>query len=117
MRLTLLAVLCFSQPILAAQSSQNAEAFQATKQYTQQLMGDKESLGGKVVETMEVASYTYVKFKTGDKNLWLATSKLDVKKGDLVSFEGGQLMHKFHSKSLNRTFDEIYFVNDVTVRR
>ncbi len=117
MRLTLLAGLCLSQTLLAAQSSSNAEAFQATKQYTQQLMGENESVGGKVVEVKDVASYTYVQFKSGDKNLWLATSKIDVKKGDLVSFEGGQLMHKFHSKTLNRTFDEIYFVNDVTVRR
>ncbi len=117
MRFTLSLGLCLSSSLMAAQSSSNAEAFQATKQYTQQLIGDKESLGGKVVETMDAASYTYVQFKTGGKSLWLATSKLDVKKGDLVSFEGGQLMHKFHSKSLNRTFDEIYFVNDVTVKR
>ncbi len=117
MRRYLLAGLCLTEMAIAASSSKNAEAFEATKQYTQELTGEKERLSGRVVETLDVANYTYVQFKQGAKSSWMATNKIDVKKGDVVSFEGGQVMHNFHSKTLNRTFEAIYFVNDVTVKR
>ncbi|RZA15812.1 MAG: hypothetical protein EOP10_25710 [Proteobacteria bacterium] len=96
----------------------NMEGFQAARQYTGEAMGEKgESFSGKVTEVIDVQNYTYVQFAQGENKVWLATAKTPVKKGDVVSFADGQSMHKFHSKSLNRTFDEIYFVNSINVKR
>lgn len=95
----------------------NTQGFQAARELTGQAMGDKQGFGGKVTDVIEVPNYTYVELAHGKNKLWLATSKADVKKGDYVSFADGQAMHKFHSKTLNRTFDEIYFVNDIEVKR
>ncbi|HYX32060.1 MAG: hypothetical protein M3Q07_17815 [Pseudobdellovibrionaceae bacterium] len=101
---------------LSAQAAGNNEGFQATRELTGELLNDKESFGGKVVDTINVADYTYVQFTHGKEKLWLATSKTAVKKGDIVSFSDPQTMHKFHSKSLNRTFDQIYFVTTLNVK-
>lgn len=101
---------------LSLQAADNNEGFQATRQYTGELLNDKESFGGKVIDTIDVADYTYVQFAHGKEKLWLATSKTKVKKGDIVSFDDAQTMRKFHSKSLNRTFDQIYFVTSLNVK-
>ena len=47
--------------------------------------------------------------------MWVAVGKMNLKVGDLVSFSRGLPMKNFPSKSLNRTFDIIYFVSKVTV--
>jgi len=101
---------------LSLQAVDNNEGFQATRQLTGELLNDKESFGGKVVDAMDVADYTYVQFAHGKEKFWLATSKTKVKKGDSVSFSDPQTMQKFHSKSLNRTFDQIYFVTTLNVK-
>lgn len=101
-----------------AAGDNNMQGFQAARQLTSEAMSGKaEGLSGKVVEVIDVANYTYVQFANGQDKTWLATSKTPVKKGDVVSFADGQSMHKFHSKTLNRTFDEIYFVNSIEVKR
>lgn len=112
-----LALLNVSLPLFAVQGPKSAEAFQMTNQYTKEMLGESQAMSGKVVDKIDVANYTYVQFAHGKGQLWLATSKIDVKKGDLISFESAQSMHNFHSKSLNRTFDEIYFVTELSVKR
>ncbi len=96
----------------------NTQGFQAARQYTGEAMGEKsESVSGKVTDVIDVPQYTYVELKHGGEKIWLATAKTSVKKGDTVSFADGQAMHDFHSKTLNRTFKEIYFVNEIEVKR
>ena len=102
---------------IAAEGPKNTEAFQTTSQYAKQMLGESQAMGGKVIEKIDVATYTYVQFAHGKNQVWLATNKIDVKKGDMVSFDNAQPMHNFHSKTLNRTFDEIYFVTDLLVKR
>ena len=70
---------------------------------------------GKVLSTISVPSYTYVEVSQGKKTLWVAASASPVKKGDMVRFDDGMVMHNFHSKSLNRTFPSIVFVNSLVV--
>ena len=70
---------------------------------------------GKVLSTISVPSYTYVEVSQGKKTLWLAAATSPVKKGDMVRFDEGMVMHNFHSKSLNRTFPSIVFVNSLVV--
>lgn len=117
LHLVLLAV-ALSSPGFAGNAEDNQKGFQAARSLTSEAMGDKpEGKSGKVTDVIDVQNYTYVELTSGKDKTWLATSKTAVKKGDVVSFSDGQAMHKFHSKSLNRTFDEIYFVNSVQVRR
>lgn len=70
---------------------------------------------GKVVETMDASTYTYVQVDDGTKKIWAAAPKFPVKVGDQVTVPPGQPMQNFPSKTLNRTFDVIYFVGAITV--
>ncbi len=76
---------------------------------------EAEGLPGKVIEVLQVDEYSYLKVNTGFKEAWVAATKVDAKAGDKVMVKGGVLMSNFHSKTLNRTFEEIYFANDVRV--
>lgn len=78
-------------------------------------LAGSEGFTGKVVETMDASSYTYVFVDTGTKKVWAAASKFPVKVGDTVSVPASQLMSDFHSKSLNRDFSEIYFTDKIQV--
>jgi hypothetical protein len=70
---------------------------------------------GKVAETMNAASYTYVLVDTGSKKLWAAAPRFNVKVGDTVKVGSPMPMQNYQSKTLNRTFDMVYFTGSVTV--
>jgi len=71
---------------------------------------ETQNISGKVVETMDSGSYTYVQLEKADgKKLWLAVPKMKLKKGQDASFLPGGTMVNFQSKTLNRKFDEIIF--------
>ncbi len=68
------------------------------------------SLSGKVVETMNAGGYTYVLLEKKGKKTWVAVSEMKVTVGKEMAFlHPGAPMTQFTSKSLNRTFDVIYF--------
>jgi hypothetical protein len=73
------------------------------------------NLTGKVIETMDASSYTYVLADTGSNKVWAASTKFDVKVGDTVTFAAGDPMQNYHSKTLNRDFDLVYFAGSVSV--
>jgi hypothetical protein len=68
---------------------------------------------GKVIETMNSGGYTYVHVDTGREKIWAAGPETVVKSGDEVAFVGGMQMVNFESESLNRKFDEVYFVTEI----
>jgi hypothetical protein len=70
---------------------------------------------GKVVETMDAAGYTYVQVDTGSETFWAAAPQFAVKVGDDVVVPEGMPMADYHSKTLDRTFDMVYFVPSVLV--
>lgn len=70
---------------------------------------------GRVVETMDAATYTYVLVDDGTRQVWAAGPKTAVAVGDRVALPPGMVMRNFASKSLGRTFDEIYFVGALRV--
>ncbi len=74
-----------------------------------------DGLAGKVVETMNAASYTYVLIDTGAKKVWAAAPQFVVKAGDAVTLGEAMPMANYHSKTLNRTFDVVYFSGNVRV--
>jgi ribosomal protein S17 len=72
-------------------------------------------LSGKVVETMDAAGYTYVLIDTGSKKVWAASTRFAVKVGDSVNTGEAMPMAHYHSKSLNRDFEVVYFTGTVSV--
>ena len=68
---------------------------------------------GVVLETMDSGGYTYVAIETDQDPVWAAGPKTAVKAGDVVQISEGMLMQQFTSKTLDRTFDVLYFVNAI----
>lgn len=66
---------------------------------------------GVVKETMTTAGYTYVQIDTGSGLTWAAGPAVGVEVGQRVEMPMGQAMANFHSASLDRDFDEVYFVD------
>jgi hypothetical protein len=67
-----------------------------------------------VTEVLGAGSYTYLKGKVEDKEVWLAVTAMEAKVGDVYYYEGGLEMTKFKSKELNRTFESVYFLDKVS---
>jgi len=66
---------------------------------------------GTVLETMDSGGYTYVFFETEQGRRWAAGQQIAVQAGDVVQTDTGIAMTGFTSKSLNRTFEVVYFVS------
>jgi len=71
---------------------------------------------GTVVETMNSGGYTYVLLENNGQRNWAAMAETTVKVGEQVELKQGMVMTNFTSKSLNRTFERIYFTQGL-VRR
>ena len=68
---------------------------------------------GTVIETMNAAGYTYVYVDNGTEKIWAAAPEFAVSVGDEVMVPEGMAMHNYHSQTLNRDFDVVYFVEAV----
>lgn len=73
------------------------------------------NLTGKVVETMDAATYTYALIDTGTAKAWVAAPQFIVKTGDTLAVADAMPMNDYRSKTLNRTFDVVYFSGNVRV--
>ena len=80
----LLAVLSVAVPVLSAEETIHA---------------------GTVIYAKTAGNYTYIRLKEGEKKVWLATSPLEVSVGDPVEYAGGDVMTKFESKAMKKTYD------------
>ena len=65
---------------------------------------------GTVLETMNAGGYTYVFLDTEQDQRWIASLETPVQVGDVVQTDQGMPMQGFTSKTLNRTFNVVYFV-------
>jgi hypothetical protein len=95
----------------AKHASESSPEPAAVAKQSNQVPHEASSLQGSVLETIQVARYTYLRIGTsGQPGTWAAvTSAPEVKVGDSVRIAQGQLMEDFKSTALNRTFDKIYF--------
>ena len=73
------------------------------------------NLAGKVVETMDAATYTYALIDTGAAKAWVAAPQFIVKVGDTLAVADAMPMNQYRSKTLNRTFEVVYFSGNVRV--
>ena len=76
--------------------------------------GDQQ-VSGTVVETMDAAGYTYAKLDRGTGQVWVAGPETKLTVGTVVGAVDGTLMPGFHSDTLNRTFEQIYFINSFPI--
>jgi hypothetical protein len=72
---------------------------------------------GTVLQAHTTAGYTYAEVETADGVVWLAGPMVQVSEGQTVTWPEGMLMRDFKSDTLDRTFDEIFFVDQLTVVR
>ena len=72
---------------------------------------------GKVLSVIDVPQYTYLEVAQNKKTFWIAGPTVAAKKGDVIRFDSGMVMSNFHSKTLNRDFPAISFVNQVVVTK
>lgn len=70
---------------------------------------------GKVLDVIETSMYTYIQVATDKGAIWLAASKTTIAKGVTIGYGNGAVMTNFYSKSLNKTFDTIIFLDKVEV--
>ena len=74
-------------------------------------------LSGKVVNAIRGGGYTYMHLENEGRKFWVASSVINVKRNDMVRWEGGTVMTDFTSYALNKKFDEIHFINAVKIVR
>jgi hypothetical protein len=68
---------------------------------------------GNVTETMDAGNYTYVALERDGEQVWAAGPKTVVALGDEIAIGLEMRMDGFHSESLGRTFDAVYFVSEL----
>jgi len=68
---------------------------------------------GTVLETMNSGGYTYVLLETDRDTRWAAARETAVSVGDVVQVSEGMAMTNFQSRTLNRTFELVYFVDAI----
>jgi hypothetical protein len=66
-------------------------------------------ISGKIAETMDAGGYTYVLLANQDKKTWVAMPEMKVTVGQELTFNCSNEMRNFKSRSIERTFDSIYF--------
>jgi hypothetical protein len=117
MTIICIAMFCFS--LLACCSERKpAPTSEAAGPSTQAATTAPASGAGKtgvVLEAINTAGYTYVHVDTGTEKFWAAAPQFPVEVGDDVVVPEGMPMPSYHSKTLDRTFDMVYFVSSVAV--
>ncbi|MCG7901132.1 MAG: hypothetical protein JAY60_01825 [Candidatus Thiodiazotropha weberae] len=69
---------------------------------------------GSVLEAISTAGYTYIRVEESSSVYWIAVPETQVEVGEKISFYEQMLMENFTSKTLNRTFDRILFVEAIS---
>jgi hypothetical protein len=72
-----------------------------------------EGYTGKVIETMDSGKYTYVLVDTGKEQVWGAAPQFKIEVGEEVVVPTGMPMPQFKSKTLDRTFDMLFFASAI----
>ena len=70
---------------------------------------------GKVLEVIETSMYTYLQVSSDNGPVWIAASKVSVSEGSTIGYGSGAVMKNFYSKTLNRSFGTIIFLDKVEI--
>jgi len=78
--------------------------------------GTSRIIAGRVAETMNVPTYTYMLLETSSgETVWTAVPQIEVSVGQEIRVEESVVMKDFSSRTLNRTFQTIVFGNVVAL--
>lgn len=72
---------------------------------------------GEVLQVLHSAGYTYLEVEVDGEPIWVAAPEVAASEGDQVVWQAGEVMQNFPSRTLDRTFEAILFVQGVTVVR
>lgn len=64
---------------------------------------------GKLLERIEATPYCYLRIQTAKGEIWAAVPETKIEKGAEVTVANAMIMRDFESKTMKRTFTEIYF--------
>jgi len=67
-----------------------------------------------VNEVVQTDRYTYLKVNENSRERWVAVSKQEIQAGEVYYYDKALQMNNFASKDLDKTFDVIYFVNQIS---
>lgn len=67
-----------------------------------------------VLELIQTSAYTYLKVSENDDVFWIAVSRQQISVGDKYYYEDGLKMTDFKSRELDRTFETIYFIQQIS---
>lgn len=67
-----------------------------------------------VKEVVHATSYTYLNVEEGNETFWVAVNRAEFEVGQVLYFDKGLEMKNFESKDLQRTFESVYFVQDIS---
>lgn len=111
---TLVAALAMIAMIGCGDKKETAEtAPTASAQTTPAPASNPNMWEGTVIETMNSGGYSYVFIDTGSEKIWAAGPQSEVAVGQVIVMDKGMEMTQFHAKSLDRTFESIYFVGSI----
>ncbi|QWV92470.1 hypothetical protein KP004_14840 [Geomonas oryzisoli] len=71
---------------------------------------------GTVTEVIQAGRYSYINVDSGSAKTWFAIPTSDVKVGQQVEVKPGMQVTNYLAKSLNRTFDTIYFSDELVIK-
>jgi len=71
------------------------------------------TIKGKVLDTINAGSYTYLQVQAAQGPVWIAIPQAKVEKGQEVTVQNGMEMKNFKSRILKRTFASIIFANGI----
>lgn len=78
------------------------------------LMLPDSGASGIVLETTDAAGYTYVHVDADGGTFWAAGPRFAVSVGDEVTVHNPIAMRDYYSRTLERTFDVVYFAGSIT---
>jgi len=70
-----------------------------------------------VISVIDIPQFSYIEISQNHEVRWIATSSLAAKEGDIIEFDGGSTMENFTSKTLDRTFPSMTFVNNASIKK
>lgn len=75
---------------------------------------DPDNRSVEVVDVVQANAYTYLNVEEGSQKFWIAVSTMDARKGDELHFTQAMEMKDFYSRDLDRTFDIVLFVDNIS---
>ena len=102
-----------SKPDEKNTSNTTAEAAQPTPITQKAALGAPSANQGVVKSVAQAGGYSYIETDINGSLFWIATAITAVKPDDKISWNDYALMSNFKSKALNKTFEQILFVDRI----